>query len=171
MKNLAGTAVLALLAVITAHARPISMQGKVPTNQWRLAQLHPDNAWLLVQPSTPGALNLDATDANHGTEYITVIGRRPIPRLHDPRNEDAPITLGAATISSSMDTSLPGRNVLTVTTSVPIGVVPGVDAAVNISGVSDNREVRDDPTPIVPAGPPLGLRIKFSPGVNGVKWQ
>jgi hypothetical protein len=161
VKNLSGTAALALLVVISAQAQPTRIQATVPANHWRVVQFRPDSAWSLDQASKPGALNLDATDEDGRVEYITVIGKRRSARPRDPQNEDGPITLGAATISSSMDTRLPGRNVLTVTASVPIGAIPGLNVVANMTGVSDSRELRDDPIPIIPAGPPVGLSFKF----------
>jgi hypothetical protein len=161
MKTLSGTATLTLLAMTSAHAQATAMDASAPANHWRHAPLRPDNAWSLEQPATARSLNLNVTDTNDRVEYITVIGKRRVARPRDPESENAPVTLGPATISSTMDTRLPGRNVLTVTAAVPIGAIPGVDAVANMTGVSDRSGLRDDPFPIVSEGPPLGLRIKF----------
>jgi hypothetical protein len=113
------------------------------------------------QGDSGNALDLSLPPAGDNAEEIVVHGSLNRNRLREDPDFKSPISVGAMTFTSAMDTHLPGHNVLVVTGAIPIAGIPGLDAVVNVAGESGPHEQRDKAGPIFNAGPPVGLRFKF----------
>jgi hypothetical protein len=112
-------------------------------------------------PSTARGLDLAVSNAATADEEITVYGGRPRPHPVESAGAARPVVLGGVTFTSALDTSRPGFETLTITASMPIGGVRGLDAVANVQEVRGTSYLGEAPLPSKPAGPPLGIRLSF----------
>ncbi len=153
-----GIAIATLFAPWVARAQPPNQAPPVVRGV-AMAPVRID----LFADAVPAArgLDLDPRPVGKGVEEITVFA--PVTR-HRPAaavGEVRPLWLGGVTFTSSMDTSRPGSEVLTVTAALPVAGVPGLDLVAHLQAIRRTNDLAYDPVPFNSSAPPVGFRLSF----------
>jgi hypothetical protein len=147
-----------LSLVLTSVALAAAAQAPRAVTRPAAADAFKPTHWSLTEAGPTVSLpKLELSASQEGPEELVVYGKRILQEDHPAESADV-LALGPATLTGTTQAGLPGFRGMTVTATVPVPGVAGLDALLNVSG---GHDAINSSTTSASAAVVAGLKMKW----------